>query len=88
MERTTIYLPRDLRLYLKDAAQRSGKSQADIIRAALEAQRGSAPAPNLTIVGIAASNSAVRAADRDGQRAAYRRHLEEKFATERGPADA
>ncbi|MGI8610453.1 MAG: hypothetical protein ACR2MY_14725 [Candidatus Dormibacteria bacterium] len=63
------------------------KSQDEINRAALEAQRDSAPALKLTIVGIAAWNTGVHAADRDRQRAAYRRHLEEKFAIERGPAD-
>lgn len=89
MEKTTIYLPADLRLYLRDAARRTGKSQADIIREALEAQRDATPAPKMTIIGIANSISAVPAADREPRRGLYRQHLDQKFSRVRDrPADA
>ncbi|MDQ6748409.1 MAG: hypothetical protein M3010_09950 [Candidatus Dormibacteraeota bacterium] len=89
MEKTTIYLPADLRLYLRDAARRTGHSQADLIREALEAQRDSAPGSKITIIGIADSSSAVPAADTEARRGLYRRHLETKFASMRErPADA
>lgn len=39
MDKTTIYLPSDLRLYLRDAARRAGKSQAELIREAIDAKR-------------------------------------------------
>jgi hypothetical protein len=89
MEKTTIYLPADLRWYLKDAAHRTGKSQADLIREALEVQRDSTPAPQMTIIGIANSSAAVRASDKAAQRRLYHDHLDRKFSKMRGrPADA
>ena len=89
MEKTTIYLPADLRWYLKDAARRSGRSQADLIREALEAQRDAAPAPKMTIIGIANSGSAVEASDKATLRRLYHEHLDRKFSRVRDrPADA
>jgi hypothetical protein len=46
MEKTTLYLPADLQRSLVAMAKREGRSQADIIRAALEtylSDRGSVP---------------------------------------------
>ena len=45
MDKTTLYLPTELRRRLRDTARRSGRHQADVIRSALEAyldQPGSA----------------------------------------------
>jgi hypothetical protein len=35
MEKTTLYLPSELQVALRDAARRTGRSQAEIIREAL-----------------------------------------------------
>ena len=35
MERTTVYLPRDLKISIKAAAKRKGSSEAELIRDAL-----------------------------------------------------
>ncbi len=37
MDKTTLYLPPELRRRLRDTARRSGRRQADLIRSALEA---------------------------------------------------
>jgi predicted transcriptional regulator len=37
MEKTTIYLPDDLRIALKEIARRSGRPQAELIREAIAA---------------------------------------------------
>jgi hypothetical protein len=89
VEKTTIYLPADLRLFLRDAARRTGRSQADIIRGALEAQREAAPAPRMTIIGIANATSATPAADSETRRRLYREHLDRESNTMvDGAADA
>jgi hypothetical protein len=36
MKKTTVYLPDELRVRLKRAAEESGKSEADLIRAGVE----------------------------------------------------
>lgn len=36
VEKTTLYLPRDLQARLREQARRSGRSQADVIRSALQ----------------------------------------------------
>jgi predicted transcriptional regulator len=36
MEKTTLYLPRELQLALRETARRQGRSQADVAREALE----------------------------------------------------
>ncbi|MEN3360587.1 MAG: hypothetical protein V7637_4569 [Mycobacteriales bacterium] len=48
VEKTTLYLPSDLLLELRDAAARTGQSQAEIVRAALRGyldQEGARPLP-------------------------------------------
>jgi len=36
VEKTTLYLPHSLQLRLRESARRAGRSQADVVRAALE----------------------------------------------------
>ena len=84
MDKTTIYLPRDLRLYLKDAAQRTGRSQADLIRDALEAQRGAAPRPLPRSLGAFASDGSQPPLTKDLIRAEFGAHLDHKYGD--GPA--
>ena len=36
LEKTTVYLPKELKLRIKAAAQREGRSEAAVIRAALD----------------------------------------------------
>ncbi|HVQ90698.1 MAG TPA: CopG family transcriptional regulator [Mycobacteriales bacterium] len=48
MDKTTLYLPSELLRELRDAAQRTGQSQAEIVRAALRSyfdREGSRPLP-------------------------------------------
>lgn len=45
VDRTTIYLTPELRRRLRDAARRTGRRQADLIRAAVEAYLAEVP-PN------------------------------------------
>ena len=45
MDKTTLYLPEGLAASLKDAAKRTGRSQADIIRDALEGYLAGQPRP-------------------------------------------
>ncbi|MBI2212339.1 MAG: ribbon-helix-helix protein, CopG family [Acidobacteria bacterium] len=52
MRRTTIYLPDDLKKAVEDAARRDGRSEATVIREALESAlkgRG-APRPRIPLV--------------------------------------
>ncbi len=79
MDKTTIYLPADLRLYLKDAARRKGQSQADVIRNALEAQRDSAPRQLPSSVGAFASRASEPPLTRELIRSQYHAHLDRKF---------
>jgi hypothetical protein len=44
VHKTTIYLPSDLRDYLKQAAKERGTSEAEVIRTALRHERLGAPA--------------------------------------------
>jgi predicted transcriptional regulator len=51
MEKTTLYLPLELRRALKEQARRSGRAQAEIVREALETYlAGSWPQP--TSIGV------------------------------------
>ena len=86
MEKTTIYLPEDLRWYLKDAAQRTGKSQADLIRDALEAQRDSAPRRLPGSIGAFESDGSQAPLTRELIRGEYQDHLDGKFGHR--PADS
>lgn len=78
MEKTTIYLPADLRWYLKDAARRTGKSQADLIRDALEVQRNAAP-PQLP-ASIGAFRSGTKTGiTREQIKSDFHAHLDRKY---------
>jgi hypothetical protein len=46
MDKTTVYLPQDLKAAVKQAAQRRGTSEAEVIRESIRASVGDArPAP-------------------------------------------
>jgi len=51
MEKTTLYLPRELQLALREAARREGRSQADVAREALARYVAEAGAPRPRSVG-------------------------------------
>jgi len=52
MERkTTLYLPEDLAVALREAARRTGASQADIVREALRRHLAEQPPPALRSLG-------------------------------------
>lgn len=53
MEKTTVYLPIELRARLKAAAHQEGRSQAELIRDALEARFEQRERPRLRSTGIA-----------------------------------
>lgn len=52
MEKTTLYLPAELQRRLSDAARRSGRSQADLIREALTIFLGELGKPQPRSIGI------------------------------------
>ena len=52
MEKTTLYLPAELRRALKEAARREGKSQAELIREALSAYLARREKPRLRSLGV------------------------------------
>lgn len=51
MDRTTIYLTPEQRHRLRDAARRTGRRQADLIRAALDAYLAQVPATRPASIG-------------------------------------
>jgi len=54
MEKTTLYLPAELQRRLYDAARRTGRSQADLIREALTRFLGEVGTPQPRSIGILA----------------------------------
>jgi Arc/MetJ-type ribon-helix-helix transcriptional regulator len=52
MQKTTIYLPRDLRWFLREEAAKTGKSQAELIREGVETLRQSKPVELPRTIGI------------------------------------
>jgi hypothetical protein len=87
MEKTTIYLPAELRWYLKDAARRSGKSQADLIREALDAQRANAPRPKPKSIGAFRGDGGVSASEiKQWVRKEWSKDLEKKYPRRRAGA--
>jgi len=54
MEKTTLYLPTELQRRLSDAARRTGRSQADLIREALQRFLGDLGTPQPRSIGILA----------------------------------
>jgi hypothetical protein len=51
MEKTTLYLPPELQRSLLTTAKREGRSQAEIIRAALDAYLSGRTPPRMTSIG-------------------------------------
>jgi hypothetical protein len=49
--KTTLYLPADLQQRLKDAARRTGRPQASIVREALDRYLAATPSPLPTSIG-------------------------------------
>jgi Ribbon-helix-helix protein, copG family len=54
MEKTTLYLPAELQRRLSDAARRTGRSQADLIREALSTFLGELGTPQPRSIGMLA----------------------------------
>jgi Arc/MetJ-type ribon-helix-helix transcriptional regulator len=54
MEKTTLYLPAELQRRLSDAARRTGRTQADLIREALRLFLGDMSTPQPRSLGILA----------------------------------
>ena len=52
MEKTTLYLPGDLQRALREEARRSGRPQADLVRAALRSYLEGVPRPQLRSLGL------------------------------------
>jgi hypothetical protein len=52
MQKTTLYLPDELQRQLQEAARRMGRSQADLIREALETFLGTVQPPKARSIGI------------------------------------
>lgn len=73
MERTTVYLPAELRRALRDAAQRSGRPQAELVREALHEflARNGRPLPRS--IGIASDGRISAAESEDWIREAWSR---------------
>jgi Arc/MetJ-type ribon-helix-helix transcriptional regulator len=52
MQKTTLYLPDELQRQLQEAARRMGRSQADLIREALETFLGTVQPPKARSIGL------------------------------------
>lgn len=52
VEKTTLYLTAELQRALRDAAGRTGRSQAELIREALRTYLGDQPRPMPTSIGL------------------------------------
>jgi Ribbon-helix-helix protein, copG family. len=62
LDKTTLYLTAELRRRLRDAARRSGRRQADVIRSALDAYLDEGQANRPTSIG-AGEDGALEAGD-------------------------
>jgi hypothetical protein len=78
MEKTTLYLPPELKRELELAAKRTGRRQADIVREALGEYLAGQDRPPLRSIGSGSSGRHART-DMKPLRAEWRRHLEEKY---------
>lgn len=52
MEKTTLYLPRTLQVRLRESARRTGRSQADVVRSALDRYLDEAPVGRPGFIGM------------------------------------
>jgi hypothetical protein len=57
MEKTTLYFPPEIHRALKEAARRAGRSQADIVREAVEQYLGRLGRPRLRSIGVGADGT-------------------------------
>lgn len=70
MEKTTLYLPKELQVRLRTAAVQLGRSQAELLRDALDSYLGSQPRKLPSVVGKARSG-AVDAAEYESYMASH-----------------
>lgn len=54
MDKTTVYLPQETRRRLRDAARRTGRAQAELVRLALDRFLAEQEAPTPRSIGIGA----------------------------------
>ena len=80
MDKTTLYLPDELRRALRDAARRSGRAQADLVREALQRYLAEQPRPWPKSIG-AASVGRVSARDSEDW---IRKHWAEHLSDRKG----
>jgi hypothetical protein len=57
VEKTTLYLPPDLLRALRDASDRTGRSQADLVREALRTYLADQPRPRPSSIGLGRDRS-------------------------------
>jgi hypothetical protein len=71
MEKTTVYLPAHLQRALKEAARSEKRSQAEVLRSALEDYLARRESPRLRSVGIGADRELSGAESEDWLRAEW-----------------
>ena len=72
MEKTTLYLPDEMRLALRDAARRSGRPQAELVREALAGYLAAHARPRPRSGGAGADEGLAAADSEDWLRAQWR----------------
>jgi predicted transcriptional regulator len=73
MEKTTIYLPGELQRSLRDMAKREGRSQAEIIRSALEAYASNRIPPRARSIGSGVDDEVTGATSEEWMRTNWRK---------------
>lgn len=72
MEKTTLYLPDDMRHALRDAARRSGRPQAELVREALAGYLAANERPRPRSLGAGADEGLSAANSEDWLRSRWR----------------
>ena len=80
MDKTTLYLPDELRRALKDAARRSGRAQADLVREALQLYLGNQTRPWPKSIGAGADGTLDARDSEDWLRAQWSKKLGDEQA--------
>lgn len=75
MDKTTLYLPEEMSVELRQAARRNGTSQAEIVRAALGAYLRATPRRLPRSVGVAGNPNVSAARDEEALDAGWDRKL-------------
>lgn len=73
MEKTTLYLPEDLRVQLAQVAKHEKRSQADNVREALGQYLGAKPVGAFRSVGLGAADELTAASSKGWVRASWNR---------------